>query len=211
MNEENLVEKGETLTPSEVEEIVAPKSEEENDIISMAEPKPRMFTQEEVDRLVGKTRIEAREKALNEMRGKYGVDSDEELDGIFGKGQTYDILDDDYKNTVSELKNVKSENALLKSKVIESRWSDVKAILGMLGLEITPENIAIQGETHKEWFGEPHSEKDIIREKITSEGVGKMPTPTQPASLQAFGNEPQSVSARPSEDDDKKFARLFNL
>lgn len=171
-------EQGDTLTPSEMveenqeqpiheeieEEVVKEDNlptetnaldnniEESLDEQPIEEEAPKMFDQAYVNDLVGKTRMEAREKAMRAMYDKYGVEDEATLDSIFGKGQSYDILNDNYNNVNTRLSDVMAENALLKSKTDESRWDDIRLILKGKGLDITPENIATELTTHPEWM-----------------------------------------------------------
>lgn len=123
----------------------------------------KMIPQSEVNRLVGSTRQEAREKARAELRDelkqevmreffeKFGVQDEAEMDNVFGKGQQYDILNEDYTKQGSDLTAMREENVLLKSDIIPEKWEDAKLILKGKGLEITPENIAQEMATHPEW------------------------------------------------------------
>ena len=56
----------------------------------------KMLTQSQVNELVGRARQEGRESAMRELYGRYGVSSDEEMNDVFGRGQTYAALDDEY-------------------------------------------------------------------------------------------------------------------
>ena len=125
----------------------------------------KMIPQSEVNRLVGSTRQEAREKARAELRDevkqelmreffeKFGVQDEAEMDNVFGKGQQYDILNEDFTRQGSDLMAMREENVLLKSEVIPEKWEDAKLILKGKGLEITPETIAQEIATHPEWKG----------------------------------------------------------
>lgn len=125
----------------------------------------KMIPQSEVNRLVGTTRQEAREKARAELRDevkqevmreffeKFGVQDEAEMDSVFGKGQQYDILNDDYTRQGNDFAAVREENVLLKSEVTPEKWEDAKLILKGKGLEITPENIENEIATHPEWRG----------------------------------------------------------
>ena len=115
------------------------------------QPTEKMLTQSQVNELVGRARQEGRESALKELYGRYGVSDDTELNDVFGRGQAYVTLDDDFKVQQSNNKALLAENALLKTKVDESRWEDIKAILGSKNLDITPENIEAEIPTHPEW------------------------------------------------------------
>lgn len=111
----------------------------------------KMLTQSQVNELVGKARAEGRASAMKELYERYGVNDDNEMNDVFGKGQGYDLLNDDYNTLNGNYKNLSAENALLKSGVVANRYDDVKAILGMKGLDVTVENIQAELATHPEW------------------------------------------------------------
>lgn len=123
------------------------------------EPQQRMFTQEEVNAIlskrIGETKErayrEGRESALGELRGKWGVDSDEDLDALFGDGQRYPTLSDEYRSAQKSLSDLKGENALLKAGVPAERWDDVRAIVAYQGGELTEDVVAQLMQTHPEW------------------------------------------------------------
>lgn len=119
---------------------------------SVVEPEPeKMLTQSQVNELVGRARQEGRESALRELYGRYGVSGDEELGDIFGRGQAYFDLDDEFKAQGDSYRATLAENALLKSRADESRWEDIKLILGGKGLDVTMENIESLIPSHPEW------------------------------------------------------------
>ena len=137
--------------PLDNEEELEPQEDlnvEEN----IEQEEPKMFDQNYVNELVGRTRMEARDKAMRALYDKYGVEDDNGLDEVFGRGQAYNILNDNYMDTQSRLSDALTENALLKSGIDQSRWDDAKFILGGKGLDITIENIAAELATHPEWM-----------------------------------------------------------
>ena len=146
-------------------------------------PAPRTFTQEEVNAIVGKVRQEARAKAREEyaaeLRDKYGVDADSEIDDLIGNGQRFDALNGEYESQSATLSDLKAENSLLKSGVPQDKFDDVKAILAYKGLEVTPENIALEAATHPEWAS------------------AQEPTPPQPINP-AMAPAPKQAQARPA-------------
>lgn len=115
------------------------------------QPTEKMLTQSQVNELVGRARQEGRDSVMRELYGRYGVSNDEEMNDVFGRGQAYMGLDDEYNATKASMKMLMAENALLKSKIDANRWDDVKAILGTKGYDITPENIEAEIITHPEW------------------------------------------------------------
>lgn len=137
----------------QVGETQTPKEEEVETEVKEKQPESPMFTQEQVNELVGRARQEGRKSAAQELLKRYGVESDDELNDLFGKGQSYEVLNDDYQTQSGEFRRISAENALLKSKVPENRWEDVMLILTGKGLDITPDNIMAMSETHPEWLG----------------------------------------------------------
>lgn len=117
------------------------------------EPIEKTFTQSQVNEMVGKARMEGRDSAMKALYGRYGVNGDSELDDMFGRGQAYDVLNDEYRTQGDQYRQVMAENALLKSKVDENRWDDIKLILGGKGLDISQENIESLIPSHPEWRG----------------------------------------------------------
>lgn len=117
-------------------------------------PSEKTFTQSQVNDLVGRVRQEAREAAMKQLLERYGVDTEDNLNAMFGNGQRYELLDENYRGLETRYGDAMTENALLKSQIVPGRWDDVKAILNSKGLEITPDNIALEMQTHPEWKGE---------------------------------------------------------
>lgn len=136
-------------------EEVEPESEPEpiaDEAPTEPEPVPeKMLTQSQVNELVGRARQEGRESAMRELYGRYGVSSDEEMNDVFGRGQTYAALDDEYNKQKESMVQLMTENALLKSNIDAARWDDVKYILKGKGYEVTPENIEAEIASHPEW------------------------------------------------------------
>lgn len=115
---------------------------------------PRMFTQEELNQIVGDTRIKARNQAMKSYLERYGVDNDNDLDGIFGKGQAYDILNENYNGLNQKYEDLIAENALLKTKIDPARWDDARLIISGKGLPINEETIMQEVATHPEWLSQ---------------------------------------------------------
>lgn len=122
------------------------------------------FTQEQMNKIAGKAREEGRASALKDLFSKFGVADENELSEIFGKGQTYDDLHEEYSSQGNSIREIRAENALLRTGVLPERWDDVKAILGTKGLEVSKENIEQALPTHPEWRGT----ETVATEKTTS-------------------------------------------
>ena len=167
----------------------------------------RTFTQEQVNSMVGRARIEGRESAMKELLERYGVTSDDELNGIFGKGQTYDDLNDEYLGQTHSLKEALAENALLKSKIKPERWDDVKFILGGKALEITPENIAANLATHPEWVDSGSAPDNSTEDRVLTPEAAE-DRAKQVATLRKLGNEP-SGHEQPEETEEEVAKKLY--
>lgn len=152
VGEADLTEEAELAEETELAGDEAEIAEEPENEPVESEPEPeKMIPQSQVNKLVGEARAEGRASALKELYGRYGVNDDNEMNDMFGKGQGYDLLNDEYSALNGKYSSVAAENALLKSGVLENRWDDVKAILGSKNMDITVENIAAEMATHPEW------------------------------------------------------------
>lgn len=177
----------------EMEPEQEPEMEAEPEAESEAEPE-KMLPQSQVNELIGKARAEGRAAAMKELYGRYGVNDDNEMNDVFGKGQGYDLLQDDYNALNGNFKSLSAENALLKSGVVQGRWDDVKAILGMKGLDVTVENIAAELPTHQEWVGgmaAAPENKELGTAELEGMLEGNKPTqmtPTEPSKIRKLGS-----------------------
>lgn len=213
---ETEVEAADTAVEPEPEAEVEPEIESEPEAEVEAEeteqpeveeqPAEKMLTQSQVNELVGRARQEGRESALRELYGRYGVSDDAELDDVFGKGQAYYDLDDEYQAQGASMKALMAENALLKSKVDESRWDDIKLILGGKGIDITPENIEAMIPSHPEWRGNAGV--------VAAQGMQPQAQQQQgmPTVLRKLGNEAANVDdSDGAETSDERAKKLFGF
>jgi hypothetical protein len=221
-------ENGETLTPGQqegsnnvgdegqvdVDETIADESQQNKNV-------EKMIAQSKVNDIAAKARQEGRDSAIKELLMKYGVNSSDELDDLFGKGQSFVDLDNEYNMQGESYRNALAENALLKSRIDLNRWEDVKLILGGKGLEITPENIEAHIVNHPEW-------RTMETGGDAMNGTGKVLTPEmgeqlskgitvdnnsnmfkQPATLRKLGNEASPTDTKMSEEELAK--KLYDL
>lgn len=154
----------------------------------------KMLTQSQVNELVGRARQEGRESAMRELYGRYGVSSDEEMNDVFGRGQTYAALDDEYNKQKESMVQLMTENALLKSNIDAARWDDVKYILKGKGYEVTPENIEAEIASHPEW-----RTASVATASTNVEGGGGtvgVPNQPQPQPQQQQAQQPPTVLRR---------------
>ena len=225
--EENNVEVEETETTEENEDGISNEipsqeptpMEEEMNVEEDIQEQPKMFDQNYVNELVGRTRMEARDKAMRALYDKYGVEDDNGLDEVFGRGQAYNILNDNYMDTQTRLSDALTENALLKSGIDQSRWDDAKFILGGKGLDITIENIAAELATHPEWMKaviSPEMQDAAPMRELSPEAAEQMASmprandnKNHPSSeIRRFGSETPNTTDETSEEDiiDKLFS-----
>lgn len=188
-----------------------PQQEEEQP--QQQQPMEKMLTQSQVNELVGRARQEGRESALRELYGRYGVSGDSELNDVFGRGQAYVTLDDDFKAEQSSNKALLAENALLKTKVDESRWEDIKAILGSKNMDITPENIEAEIPTHPEWrqmaAAQPQQQPQAPQPQQDS--LQPQPQQQQQAVLRKLGSESTAKDGGNGDDEESEKERAMKL
>ena len=222
---------GETQTPSEVPEVSTEPEPTEEQVEqsevqsesneSVEEQIEKMLTQSQVNELIGNTRTETRDKTraevLSEIYGRYGVSGDDELNDIFGKGQAYDVMNDDNAVLSSKLREALAENALLKAGISESRWGDARAILTSKGLEVNQDNILSELQTHPEWKAIPMM-PEAGNKVLTPQGAEQMvqgartsvPDPTPPSVIRRLGENGEGVQPS-TENEDARMKKLFNL
>lgn len=177
------------------------------------QPMEKMLTQSQVNELVGRARQEGRESALKELYGRYGVSGDSELDDVFGRGQAYLTLDDDFKAEQSSNKALLAENALLKTKVDESRWEDIKAILGSKNMDITPENIEAEIPTHPEWRQtvSVQQQQPQAQAQPQQDSLQPQPQPQQQAVLRKLGSESTAKNGGNGDDEESEKEQAMRL
>lgn len=115
----------------------------------------RTFTQEDVDRIVGKTRAEARERGrkefLDEMMEKYGLEDVSQLDDMVGSSEKYEELNGQQEGLMQELESLKNENLLLRAGIDQSRFDDVYGYFQYKGIPLNPLTLEEALESHPEW------------------------------------------------------------
>lgn len=218
-----------TMSEPEPEAVETAASEDENGDESVPEPEAeqqqpqqepqpqqqqpmeKMLTQSQVNELVGRARQEGRESALKELYGRYGVSGDSELNDVFGRGQAYLTLDDDFKAEQSSNKALLAENALLKTKVDESRWEDIKAILGSKNMDITPENIEAEIPTHPEWRQTVSVQQQPQAQQPQQDSLQPQPQPQQQAVLRKLGSESTAKGGGNGDDEESEKEQAMRL
>jgi hypothetical protein len=179
----------------------------------------KMLTQSQVNELVGRARQEGRDSAMRELFTRYGVSGDEELNDLFGRGQTYSDLEAEFSAQGDNYRATLAENALLKSKTDESRWDDIRLILGGKGLDVTVDNIESLMPSHPEWrtMGQQAvataDPTMVTREVVDEMSRQQQVEPEKKATVRRLGGEATPVNdvAAPMESEEEKLRRLFGV
>lgn len=210
---ETAVSEDENGDESEPEPEAEPQQPQQEPQPQQQQPMEKMLTQSQVNELVGRARQEGRESALKELYGRYGVSGDSELNDVFGRGQAYLTLDDDFKAEQSSNKALLAENALLKTKVDESRWEDIKAILGSKNMDITPENIEAEIPTHPEWRQTVSVQQQSQAQAQPQQDSlqAQQPQQQQQAVLRKLGSESTAKDGGNGDDEESEQERAMKL
>lgn len=170
----------------------------------------KTFTQDDVNKIVGDTRMKTREKTLKAVYGEYGLSSKEELDELVTNGQRYETQKELYESdknaweterqeTQNRLNEMSEEIALMKSGVRPEKYEDAKLILKGKGLEVNAENIAAELEKRPEWNKEqPKSEHKAEEEEPAKEMTR----------IKVLGNEPKPVPQMSEEEQAQKVFKM---
>lgn len=198
-NQEEEVATNEVVEPAEETQPAVENPVEETETAEEEAQEEKWLSQSRVNELVGRARQEGRESALKELFNRYGVSQEAEMDDVFGKGQAYDSLNDEYTGVNNLYREIMAENALLKSRIDVNRWDDVKLILGGKGLDITSDNIEEMIATHPEW-----------RTASTPDEVVEDTTPVvKPTIIRKLGGD---ISPKQDElSEEEKFNKLFGF
>ena len=184
----------------------------------------KTFTQDDVDKLVGETRVKTREKTFNYIYNRYGVKNEEELDSLVANAQRYDTLKEDSDMARKEweternerdgkLTELSEEIALMKSGVDADRYEDVKLILRGKGMDVTAENIEAELATHPEWISKGTNEESVETPSpvapVENTVDGEQPQPvTTTTRIKTLGNEPKPAPAMSEEEEAEKLFKM---
>lgn len=158
----------------------------------------KLFTQSQVNDLVGKTRMETREQTYRAVYGRYGVEDEVSMDELVGNAQRYDTIRGEYDEAKkgweatdlarnNELTEVKEHVALLESGIDRNRFDDARAIIKSKGLELTVENINKELSTHPEWKKAVSEVNPNFAPSPDKEPQSVTPTPE--STIKVLGNE----------------------
>jgi len=168
----------------------------------------KTFTQDDVDKLVGDTRVKTREKTFRYIYDRYGVKNEDELDSLVANAQRYDTQKEMYESEKANWETEKSDNdkrlsemseqiALMQSQIDPERYEDAKLILKGKGLEVSLENINSELATHPEW------------KKEEPVAPAPAPVPEKPQMrIKALGNEQKPAPELSEEEEAQKLFKL---
>jgi len=170
----------------------------------------KTFTQDDVDKLVGDTRVKTREKTFRYIYDRYGVKNEDELDSLIANAQRYDTQKEMYESEKANWETEKSDNdkrlsemseqiALMQSQIDPERYEDAKLILKGKGLEVSLENIESELATHPEWK----------KEEPVAPAPAPAPVPEKPQMrIKALGNEQKPAPELSEEEEAQKIFKM---
>ena len=183
-------------------------------------PYVKTFTQDDVDKLVGETRVKTREKTCNYFFNKYGVKNEDELDSLIARAQGYDTFKEESEaekasweqernDRDTRLLQMSEEIALMKSGIDTDRYEDAKLILKGKGLEVTLENINNELATHPEWKKAEVKEEEKEENSVTpAPEVPAQEAPKTVTRITTLGNEPKVA---PVSSEEEQAEKLFKM
>jgi hypothetical protein len=172
----------------------------------------KTFTQPELDKIVGDTRVRTREKTFRYIYDRYGVKDEAELDALVANAQRYDTQKEMYDNDKASWEHERDENsqkladmseqiALMQSNIAPERYEDAKLILKGKGMDVTLENIQAELETHPEWAKEEAA-------PVPEPTPEPKPEPKPIMRIKTLGNEAQPAK---EESEDEQAQRVFKM
>lgn len=172
----------------------------------------KTFTQPELDKIVGDTRVRTREKTFRYIYDRYGVKDEAELDALVANAQRYDTQKEMYDNDKASWEHERDENsqkladmseqiALMQSNIAPERYEDAKLILKGKGMDVTLENIQAELETHPEWAKEEAA-------PVPEPTPEPKPEPKPVMRIKTLGNEAQPAK---EESEDEQAQRVFKM
>lgn len=200
-SENGAVEEAPEMMPNEGEEEVPTEGEAETQQPEQ-EADERRFTQAEVDKIVGKIRSEARERAVKELLNKYGYDDVSQLDETVGESERYAEL----SGQQDEMESLRNENLLLRSGITEDRFEDAMAYFAYKDLPMNPITLEEAIESHPEWVDS--YDDDYLDEDEEDDGIEE----EKPSMVRRLGAEPiRKDDGNPAENEEDRAMFMFGL
>ena len=107
----------------------------------------KTFTQEQVNDKI-RARLERDRAALLK---RYGVNDRDELDGLIGRAQSYEVMKERYEALKTANSELEEKLAFLSNGINPDREDDIRAYFKGKGIEFNGEALASALETHPEW------------------------------------------------------------
>lgn len=139
----------------------------------------KSFTQEELNQIVL--------DRLDKVYKKYNVANSNELDTLVGKAQSYDETNEKLEDTIKELTNVKTENAMIKTNIAPKNYDVVKSYMNSKGIDITEENITKLLDTFPEWKDVPNATPTVQYNSLGNSENGKTELSERDKMIKIFG------------------------
>ena len=182
-----------------------------------AQPQAKLFTQEEVNDLMGHVRAETRDRTLKYIYGRYGVEDESGMDDLVGNAQRYDTLKEESdahahewaekeRNFTSDFEELKEKLALMESGIDKDRYEDAKFIIKGKGQPLTVESITAELATHPEWKSSEEKKVYTPEEPVQSQPQIKIPEVPN-----VLGNENSNVKPQGANEEDITMEKYFKI
>lgn len=119
--------------------------------------KPKMFSQEQVNDFV-RSRLERHE---NSIYKKYGANNKDEFNELFGKAQSYSVMQERYNKIKEQADALGRENSFLKNGINPERYDDINAYFKGKELEFNEDALKNEIATHPEWLLNPNKQVSV--------------------------------------------------
>ena len=150
--EETTTEANVDTTSTDVASDEATKNEETSQAESKETKTPKSFTQEQVNDMMRKRIERERNSTIKSINEKYGAKDESELDELFKKSLSYDVMKERYDNLVSAKAELEKELAFTRNNIEPSKEDDIMAHFKGKEMEFNEETLKAELETHPEWL-----------------------------------------------------------
>lgn len=116
------------------------------------ESKEKTFTQEQLNDIMRKRIERERNSIIKKFGEKYGANDENELDDIFKKSLSYDVMKERYEEIVNTKKGLERELAFLRNNIEPSKEDDIIAHFKGKEMEFNEETLKSELQTHPEWL-----------------------------------------------------------
>lgn len=152
----------------------------------VSKPIERQFTQSQVNEIM-RERIK---RTQGSLLNRYGVQSRDELDGMIGKAQSYQIIKEKYEEQGYQLTELNRKLAFVNNNINPKREGDIMAYFKGKELEFSEETLTQELITHPEWLNvvqNDNSPKTTIKALGIDRQVGNTPETEDARIKRIFG------------------------